>query len=345
MAEAEVEVKDAVAETDVETPKEPDPETVEAPEEPPPEEPTMRVIVLTGHGGYGKLKVENHPKPNSTEGHVVVKVHACGLNFADLMQRQGMYPHSPKLPYVPGFECSGVIEEVGEQVTGFEVGSRVCCIVLSGAWAEYVLVPFTSCFAMPESMSFEEGAAFPVVYLTAYLMLFYCGNLGKRKSVLIHMAAGGVGTAATQICKTVEGVTVFGTASASKHEAISKNGVDHPIDYRTEDYVEAIKKVTSSIDLVLDPLGGPDTKKCYDLLSPLGTLVIFGWASNVAESKSMFSGFKSVARAQQKMHDRINIGKILLSPLKEPEPEPEPIKKRKKSGSKLHAEQTLCPIP
>ncbi|XP_031558780.1 synaptic vesicle membrane protein VAT-1 homolog, partial [Actinia tenebrosa] len=401
MAEVET-TKDVPATAEVEAQNEPQEETKPAPTEPEPEVETMRCVRLNGHGGYGKLKVEKHPKPKATDGNVVVKVHACGLNFADLMQRQGSYSEAPKVPYTPGLECSGVVEEIGEHVTGIEVGSRVCCITLFGSWAEFVAVPFTHCFVMPESMTFEEGAAFPVTYLTAYLMLFHCGNIKRRKSILIHMAAGGVGTAATQLCKTVEGLKIFGTASASKHEMIKEFGVDHPIDYRTQDYVHAIKDITHGVDLILEPLSGSDTKKCYDLLNPMGAMICFGYANQISESKGVFSAAKNwfqgvtfnptkmipdnktvcgfhlgriytsidlirdamkdlmklyndgalkpcidsvfaleeVAKAQQKMHERKNIGKILLSPLKEPEPEPEPEpKKKKRSESKVEAEQ------
>ncbi|XP_068725582.1 synaptic vesicle membrane protein VAT-1 homolog [Montipora capricornis] len=358
-----------------------------------PEEEKMRSIVLTGYGGYSKLQVQQKfAKPKPIEGHVIIRVHACGLNFADIMQRQGMYPSPKKPPFVPGLECAGTIEEIGENVTSLEVGARVGCLMLSGAWSEYVSVPADLCFLLPESMSFEDAAALPVNYLTAYFMLFHCANLGRRKSVLIHMAAGGVGIAATQLCKTVDGITVFGTASTSKHDTITANGITHPIDYRTEDYVQAVKKVCpEGVDIVLDPLGGSDTKKGYNLLKSMGIIVVFGYASSVSESKSIFSStknwfqgvsfnpmqllkdsktvcgfdlkhlrnfpdlrkealsyllelysedklkphidqvyaFEEVGKAMKKMHERKNVGKIILSPLKEPEPEPEPIPKAK----------------
>ncbi|KAL9976052.1 hypothetical protein ACROYT_G013287 [Oculina patagonica] len=350
-----------------------------------PEQETMRCVVLTGYGGINKLQVQKYAKPKPMNGQVVVRVHACGLNFANIMQRQGLYPSPQKPPFVPGFECSGTVEELGENVTELEVGARVACLTSDSAWSEYACVPAAGCFVIPESMTFEEAAAIPVTYLTAYYLLFHCCNLGARKSVLIHMAAGGVGTAATQLCKTVEGVTTFGTASAAKHETILANGITHPIDYRTMDYVQAVKKVCpEGVDIVLDPLSGADTKKGYNLLKPLGIIVCYGWANNISESKSVFSlaknwfqgatfnpmqlikdnktvcGFvlryqhpeecreamnhlfqlynegkikphidqvfalEEVGKAMQRMHDRKNVGKILLSPMKEPEPEPVP---------------------
>uniref|UniRef100_A0A8C1NKL3 Vesicle amine transport 1 n=1 Tax=Cyprinus carpio TaxID=7962 RepID=A0A8C1NKL3_CYPCA len=212
-----------------------------------PEEDTFsyRALVLTGYGGYDKVKLQvKKGKPALKSGEVMVRVKMCGLNFADLMARQGLYDRLPSPPVTPGMECSGIIEAVAEDVTDRKVGDKVLVLNRSGMWQEVVVVATTHTFLMPEGMSFEEAAALPVNYITAYLMLFDFGHLRPNQSVLIHMAAGGVGIAATQLCKTVNDVTVFGTASASKHEVISQGGVTHPIDYRTRDYVEEIRKIS-----------------------------------------------------------------------------------------------------
>ncbi|CAJ0935868.1 unnamed protein product [Ranitomeya imitator] len=156
------------------------------------------------------------------------------------------------------------------------VGDKVMVLNRYGLWQELVTVPANHTFIMPEGMSFEEGAAFLINYITAYMIIFHFGNLRPKQSILIHMAAGGVGTAAIQLCKTVKDVTIFGTASASKHEALKENGVTHPIDYRTSDYVDEIRKISpKGVDIVLDPLGGSDTCKGYNLLKPMGKLVIY----------------------------------------------------------------------
>ncbi|XP_032220198.1 synaptic vesicle membrane protein VAT-1 homolog isoform X2 [Nematostella vectensis] len=391
---AETEPKDTSEGTQTETKDEAEPVTEQPPKEVQPELHSMRSVVLTGHGGNNKIKVEKYARPKPMQGQVVVKVHACGVTFADLLQRQGHFPLAPKPPYVCGFECSGVVEELGEEVTGIDVGARVICLAPYGMWTEYACVDAKMCYVMPEAMTFEEGAAIPITYLTAHLILFHLGNLGLRKSVLVHMAAGGVGTAVTQICKSVEGVTVFGTASENKHEAIQAQGVTHPIDYRKEDYVKKVREISpDGVDLVLDPLGGSETKRCYDLLKPMGALIHYG---NAAENKGMFKWFSGASfqpskmmsdnatvcgfsilrlfnqhellnttmgevmklynegfvkpvidsvlaleeagKAMQKMHDRKNIGKMVLSPMKEPEPEPEPVEppkdKHKKKGKK-----------
>ncbi|KAF3704377.1 Synaptic vesicle membrane protein VAT-1 -like protein [Channa argus] len=245
---------------------------------------SWRSVVLMGYGGYDKVKlqVKTQNKPQLKAGEVLVCIKACGLNFAELLARQGLYDLLPAPPVVMGMEGSGVIEAVGESVEDRKVGDRVIVFSRSGIWQELVVASANSTFPMPEQMSFEEGAALPVNYLTAYMILFDVANLRPGKSVLIHMAGGGVGIAATQLCHTVEEVIIFGTASASKHETIAQGGVTHPIDYRTKDYVEEIHKISpKGVDIVLDPLGGSDTQKGFGLLKPLGTLIVFGAANCV----------------------------------------------------------------
>ncbi|XP_016426847.1 synaptic vesicle membrane protein VAT-1 homolog [Sinocyclocheilus rhinocerous] len=267
-------------------------------EEKAPEEDTFsyRALVLTGYGGYDKVKLQvKKGKPALKSGEVMVRVKMCGLNFADLMARQGLYDRLPSPPVTPGMECSGIIEAVGEDVTDRKVGDKVLVLNRSGMWQEVVVVATTHTFLIPEGMSFEEAAALPVNYITAYLMLFDFGHLRPNQSVLIHMAAGGVGIAATQLCKTVNDVTLFGTASASKHEVIGQGGVTHPIDYRTRDYVEEIRKISpKGLDIVLDPLGGSDTHKGYNLLKPMGKLISYGAANMLAgQKKNLFAVAKT----------------------------------------------------
>ncbi|KAI1887238.1 hypothetical protein AGOR_G00187800 [Albula goreensis] len=263
------------------------PAAATAAEQSPEQESTYRSLVLSGHGGYDKVKLQiKKGKPTPKNGEVLVRVKACGLNFADLMGRQGLYDRLPSPPVTPGMECSGIIEALGEEVTDRKVGDRVMVLYRFGMWQELVTVTVSHTFLMPEEMSFEEAAALPVNYITAYMMLFDLGNLRPNHSVLIHMAAGGVGIAATQLCHTVKDVTVFGTASASKHEAISQGGVTHTIDYRTLDYVDEIRKINpKGVDIVLDPLGGSDTQKAYNLLKPMGKLITYGAANMLTGQK------------------------------------------------------------
>ncbi|XP_068923693.1 synaptic vesicle membrane protein VAT-1 homolog [Petaurus breviceps papuanus] len=257
-------------------------------DEVPPERPPLRCLVLTGFGGYDKVKLQSRPAapPAPGPGQLTVRVRACGLNFADLMIRQGVYDRLPAVPFTPGMEGAGVVIAVGEGVSERKVGDRVMVLVHAGMWQEEVTVPAVQTFPMPEAMSFEEAAALPVNYITAYMVLFDCGNLRPGHSVLVHMAAGGVGLAAIQLCQTVENVTVFGTASASKHDVLKEKGVSHPIDYHTSNYVDEVKKISpKGVDIVLDPLGGADTYKAYNLLKPMGKVVTYGVSNLVTGPK------------------------------------------------------------
>jgi synaptic vesicle membrane protein VAT-1 len=241
----------------------------------------MRAVWIKKHGGPEMLEVRETADPEPRAGEVRVRVRACGLNFAEAMARQGLYPDAPKPPCVVGYEGAGIVDALGAGVTGPAVGTRVIYMSMFGGHADVVCVPQEQVTVMPDAMSFEHGAALPVVYLTAYHMLFEIARLRGGEHVLVHMAAGGVGTAVLQLCKTVPGVVTYGTSSAGKHDFIRALGCDHPIDYRTLDYAAEIKRLTQGrgVDVVLDALGGPDWGKGYRLLAPAGLLIAFGLAN------------------------------------------------------------------
>jgi NADPH:quinone reductase-like Zn-dependent oxidoreductase len=241
----------------------------------------MRAITIPKHGGPDVLEVREVDDPTPGPGEVRVRVRAAGLNFAEVMARKGLYPDAPKTPMVVGYEVAGEVDALGEGATGFALGERVAALTRFGGHAERVVVPEAQVFRMPEAMSFEEGAALPVNYLTAHHMLFQVFRVRAGDRVLVHMAAGGVGTAVLQLGRTVPGLTTFGTASAGKHDYVRSLGCDHPIDYRSLDYAEEIRRLTDGegVDLVLDALGGRDWKKGYRLLRPGGLLIAFGWAN------------------------------------------------------------------
>ena len=233
------------------------------------------------------LRVEERPEPEVQPGTVRVRVRAAGVNFADVMARMGLYPDAPDLPFVPGYEIAGEVDAVGEGVEGLEPGDRVAGGTRFGGYAELVVTPASALVELPEDWSFEEGAALPVVYATAYAGLVSFGNVRAGERVLIQAAAGGVGVAAVQIAKLL-GAEVFGTASASKHDAIRSFGVDHPIDYRSKDFVDEIRTITGEkepLDLALDAIGGKSWKQSYSLLRPGGRLVCFGLAAVVGGDK------------------------------------------------------------
>jgi NADPH:quinone reductase-like Zn-dependent oxidoreductase len=241
----------------------------------------MRALFISKFGGPEVLEVRELPDPEPGPGEVRVRVEATGLNFAEVMARKGLYPDAPKPPSIVGYEGAGVIDALGPGVTAPAVGTRVIYLVRFGAFAEAVCAPADQVVPMPDAMSFAEGAAIPVNYITAYHMLFRVAPLRPGAHVLVHMAAGGVGTAALQLCRTVPRVVTYGTASAAKHDYVREQGCDHPIDYRSLDYAAEIRRLTNDrgVDIVLDALGGPDWKKGYELLAPAGMLVAFGMAN------------------------------------------------------------------
>jgi NADPH:quinone reductase-like Zn-dependent oxidoreductase len=246
----------------------------------------MKAVVLTGTGDYDVLQVQERPDPPVGPGEIRIAVKAAGINFADTMARIGLYPDAPKPPCVLGYEVAGEVELVGEGVSAHRVGDRVVAGTRFGGQAELVTVAETEAWPLPERLSFEQGAAFPVNYGTAYAALIVMGSLREGDRVLIHAAAGGVGISATQIARNA-GAEIFGTASPAKHEAIRAKGVTHPIDYRSKDFEAEVRRITGGegIDLAIDALGPTSFRKDYRLLRPGGRLVMYGLSENSKEGK------------------------------------------------------------
>jgi NADPH:quinone reductase-like Zn-dependent oxidoreductase len=246
----------------------------------------MRAIWTTGTNGPDSLEVRETEDPEPGPGEVRIRVRAAGLCFAEVMAAQGLYPDAPKPPAVLGYEAAGVIDKAGEGVDTRREGSRVVALVRFGAHADVLCAPTDQAFAIPPGKDFTEAAAIPVNYLTAYHILFRVATVRPGERVLIHMAAGGLGTAALQLCRTIDGVETFGTASAKKHAALREEGCAHPIDYHSTDYAREVRRLTDGegVDVVLDPLGGADSRKGLKLLRPGGRLVTYGFA-NLASGK------------------------------------------------------------
>src|ERR1041385_5626329 len=194
----------------------------------------MRAIVTTAAGDVRVMKVQERPDPKPRRDQVLVRVKAAGLNFADILARQGLYPDGPPKPCVMGYEVSGIVEAVGEGVDAKMIGDPVIAMTRFGGQAELVAVPAAQTSPKPENFSFEEAAAIPVNYLTAWALLVTMGGLKKEEAVVIHNAGGGVALAALDISKHI-GARTFCTASSGKHEFLRARGLDHPIDYREED--------------------------------------------------------------------------------------------------------------
>jgi NADPH:quinone reductase-like Zn-dependent oxidoreductase len=245
----------------------------------------MRQIWITRPGAPEVLEVRTAPDPDVGPGQVRIRVHAAGINFADLMARVGLYPDAPKLPCVIGYEVSGTVDQVGAGVADCAPGDRVMAMPRFGGYTDTLVVSGEQVFRIPDSMTFEEAAALPVVYLTAYTMMLFTGTVRPGSTVLIHSAAGGVGLAAIQLAKT-RGCTIIGLASAGKHAFLRAQGVAHPLE-STGDYAAAVRAIVGDkgVDLVLDPVGGKSFSTGYDLLGPCGRLVAFG-LSAVASGKT-----------------------------------------------------------
>jgi NADPH:quinone reductase-like Zn-dependent oxidoreductase len=253
------------------------------------------------------------PDPAVGAGEVRIAVRAAGLNFADTMARVGLYPAAPKPPCVLGYEVAGEVETIGEGVSGLTVGQRVMAGTKFGGQAELAVAQARDVMPMPEHLSFEEGAAFCVNYGTAYAALMIMGGLREGNRVLIHAAAGGVGIAATQVAR-IAGAEIFGTASAAKHEAIKAQGVDHTIDYRTQDFKAEIRRLTNGegVDVILDPMGPTSFRKDYRILRPGGRLIMYGLSEAMNENgRDMRAALRSLLRMPTSTMPWWNAGRLL----------------------------------
>src|ERR1700731_1696545 len=196
----------------------------------------MKQMFVVGHGGPEKLQLRESPEPSPAGGEIRIRVKASGVNFADILARQGLYPDSPKVPCVVGYEVSGTVD--------------------------VVVLPEKQIFAKPASLSHELAAAIPVNYLTAWQLLVVMGSLKREETVLVHNVGGGVGLAAIDIAGHI-GATIYGTASSGKHAFLLQRGLHEAIDYRTKDWAVELERLTNGkgVALITDPLGGNHWRK------------------------------------------------------------------------------------
>jgi len=261
----------------------------------------MRALVVRRYGPPEVFEVQQLPDPQPKAGEVLIRVKAIGVNFADLMQRMGLYPGTPKPPFVPGLEIAGVVEKIAEggrpgEGEPLRPGDAVAAFPNFGAYAEWAAVPASQVHRLPAGMRFEDGAAIPVNYLTAYHAMFTMGNLQAGDRILIHGAAGGVGIAAVQLARA-RGLTIFGTAGPAKQEYLRKLGVDHPIDYEKSDFVKVVKQYApDGIEMVMDPIGGKSLARGQQCLGQAGRLVIYGLsdAAGTSGKRNLVRGVKAL---------------------------------------------------
>lgn len=248
---------------------------------------TMKSVLVPRFGGPEVLEVREVPVPEPASSQIRVRVKAAGINYADIMQREGLYPNGPKAPFSAGFEVAGVVDAVGARVTQWKPGDAVMGFC-QGGYSEYALIMAAQAMPKPEQLDFHQAAAVPCQYLTAYHALLTLGRLEAGQTVLLQAAAGGLGTLMVQIARNV-GARVIGTCSTDdKCALIRELGCDHPVNYATEDFVARVKEITGGkgCDLIIETVGGEVFEKSFKCLKPRGMLVTLGIASKEAPSVS-----------------------------------------------------------
>ena len=244
----------------------------------------MKAIKISSYGAADVLKFsDSEPKPVLAAGQALVKIHAAGLNYVDIYQRRGTYP--VQLPYIPGLEASGVVEEVGDDVTGTRRGDRVAYTGHPGSYSEYTSIDVDRLIPLPENMTFEQGAAFPLQGMTAHYLVHDFRKPKPGETVLIHAAAGGVGLLMVQWAKRL-GATVIGTVSTEeKARTAAEAGADHVILYTRQDFVSETTRLTNGrgAQLIIDGVGKSTFSGDLEAVSLRGHIVIFGSASGPAD--------------------------------------------------------------
>lgn len=257
----------------------------------------MKAIQFNEVGGPEVMRLVEIPKPELRPRMIRVRNHAVGINFADNFFRQGTYQIRPKLPDTPGMEGAGVIDEVGPEVQGLKPGMRVAGIGLR-AYAEYSLFYANQVIPLPDFVSFDEGAAFPIQTLTAWFMIHTCHHMTPGQTVLVHSAAGGVGIVAMQIAKAA-GARVIGTVSNDAKIAIAKQyGADEVVNYETHDFAKEVMRLTGGkgADLNLDAIGKPTFEKGIGCMAPFGHIVLYGRAGGPPDKLDVFKLFQNAVK-------------------------------------------------
>lgn len=239
----------------------------------------MRIIIRK-HGAPEVLETIEEDIPEPRKGEVRVRILAAGVGYSDVMAQRGGYPLAPRPPFTPGYDFTGIVDKIGKGVTGFSVGQHVAALNPDfGCYAEYLcirpkmLVPFSS------SLDPVEVCSLILNYLTAHSIAHKKGHIAPGQSVLVHSAAGGVGTALVQLCN-LEGVQVFGTASSAKHDLLREWGV-YPIDYKSQDFLKVICAIKpEGVDAAFDPIGGMHLVQSYRAVKSGGRVVSYGFAGS-----------------------------------------------------------------
>jgi NADPH2:quinone reductase len=257
----------------------------------------MKAIKISNYGDAGVLKLSDaEPKPSAGLGQALVKIHAAGVNFVDIYQRRGTYP--VKVPYIPGLEAAGVVEAVGDKITGLRPGDRVAYTGHLGSYSEYTAIDADRLVKLPDGISFEQGAAFPLQGMTAHYLIHEFRQPKSGDTVLIHAAAGGVGLLLVQWAKHL-GATVIGTVSTDEKAKIANEaGADHVVLYTKQDFVAETKRITGGkgAELILDGVSKATFSGDLEAVALRGHIVVFGSASGAADPIAPNSlGAKSIS--------------------------------------------------
>ncbi|UOQ92497.1 quinone oxidoreductase [Halobacillus shinanisalinarum] len=242
----------------------------------------MQVVQFTEYGGPEVLRSAEVEQPKPGSGEVLIKVTAIGVNYADTARRQGAYVIPTPLPFIPGAEVAGIIEEIGGDVDRFQVGDRIVTLIGSGGYAEYVVAKANALISLPDDCDDETAAALPLQGLTAYHLLTTMGRLEKGETVLVHAGAGGVGSLAVQLAKHFGAGKIIATASTDEKLAVAKKlGADYGVNYTKANWSDEVMKVTSDkgVDVALEMAGGDIFHETVQCMQSFGRIVVYGVAS------------------------------------------------------------------
>jgi NADPH:quinone reductase len=247
-------------------------------------------VIISAYGGPEVLKMIEEPLPEPSPGRVRLKILATGVAFADVLMRYGMYPNMPPLPFSPGYDVVGIVDKVGTGVTNFTSGEVVAALPMIGGYSQYLCVPASELTCVPDGVDPAEAVSLILNYVTAHQLIHRIAELRPEQSVLIHGAAGGVGTALLELGKLAD-LKMYGTASRSKHDLVTALG-GIPIDYKTDDFVARVLEMTAGagVDAVFDAVGGSNWWRSYTTLrsggkSPGGKLIGYGMSSVIDRGK------------------------------------------------------------
>ena len=286
----------------------------------------MKAIKISNYGDSSVLKlIDDEPKPSQAAGQVLVKIHASGVNFVDIYQRRGTYPMH--LPYIPGLEASGVVEAVGERVSGIRPGDRVAYTGHPGSYSEYTAIEAERLIALPGNLTFEQGAAIPLQGMTAHYLIHDFRKPKPGETVLVHAAAGGVGLLLVQWAKHL-GARVIGTVSTEEKARVAKEaGADQVILYTKQDFVSESKRLTDGrgVDLIIDGVAKTTFPGDMEAIAVHGHVVIFGASSGPADpivpnslmAKSISISGGSLPNFTASREDLVRRSKDVLNAVKE----------------------------